>query len=302
MNVFKRIISISALLFLCSCYYYEDITSSSLEPGAVTVTKIESSARGSVNMEIYLPPGWDKTIPEGYPLIIYLHGQWGDEHSFFFNVNYRMLNSWIHQEEIPPFILVSIDAAAETGDDRQWTIPANETFLTSDDENELRMFCKTHLNANINPGMVSIHGQSMGARGALHYGFKFPDRFASAISNAFVSDYALEEEQLNALANRDRIVSSGIKLRLVIGTLDQYYLNLFRKATYTMHEYLDVIDIPHEFEVLPGATHYLYSLWNSINALGIKNGLYELKLHASAWSLNSSKEYDLWSSGESMEN
>ena len=287
MNAFKRAVFVSFLLFQCACYY-DDVENNTLEPGEINYAQIKSEARGTVRLQVYLPPTWNKDTLEAYPLIIYLHGQFGDEHSFFFNVNYRDLNRWVNTGEVPPFVLVSADCQSIYRDDRQWSSNPNETFLTSDEDNELRAFCLKNFNAGGRPEIVSIHGQSTGARGAVHYGLKFPDRFASAVSNAFVSDYAIEEEQLNAFENRDQIISSGIRLRLVIGSLDQYYLTMGRKATYLMHDYLESLGIQHEFEILSGATHFLYSIWNCKNGTGMKNGLYELKLHASAWNLSES--------------
>ena len=50
-----------------------------------------------------------------------------------------------------------------------------------------------------------------------------------------------------------------------------------------MHEHLQGLGIPHEYEVFPGVSHGLRSIWDYRRADGRKNGLYELQFHARAW-------------------
>jgi len=301
MKLFNSILLITIIASIISCDIIaspipydlkdDDVVNNSLAAGEINETQIETADRGTVQMEVYLPPDWDTEFEEGYPLIFYLHGQNGNDHSFFSNVNYKQLNDYINEEEITPFVLVSVASYQIKGIQQQWSTSPNEKLFASEDDNSLRAFCKKHFNAGILPGTVSIHGQSMGARGALHYGFKYPHLFASAVANAFVSDYALQEEQLNAEENKEKIIENGTKIRIVIGTNDYFYIRFGRVASFVMNEFLTSLEIPHEFEVIPGAKHFLDSIWNSTNESGIKNGLYELKFHASAWENQESKIY-----------
>jgi pimeloyl-ACP methyl ester carboxylesterase len=108
-----------------------------------------------------------------------------------------------------PFVIVEVTFAVIEGDPEHWSSKRNEAFLTSDETGELRSYCQEHLKAGPGPDAISIQGFSFGARGVLHHALRFPDRFASAVSSAFVSDYALEEEQAIALENRDAIQGVG---------------------------------------------------------------------------------------------
>ena len=77
--------------------------------------------------------------------------------------------------------------------------------------------------------------------------------------------------------------ASGIKIRMVIGTEDNWVLEQGRQASYIMHDYLTDIGITHEFEILQNAGHQLNSMWLTSTESGLVNGLYELKLHAQMW-------------------
>ncbi|MFT5755914.1 MAG: enterochelin esterase-like enzyme [Alteromonadaceae bacterium] len=246
-------------------------------------TSVNSTVRGIVALEVYLPPSWDKSKQGGYPVIFFLHGGSGNETSFFNHVEHEQLNTWINQGDVSPFLLIAIESEYVGGEEGQWSSPNNEVFLTSEEAGELREFVRTNYNAGYNSQDISIHGQSRGARGALHYAFKFPTKFSSAMSNAFVSDYALEEEKDNALKNIDNIADSGIKIRMVIGTEDNWVLEEGRQASYVMHDYLTELNIAHEFEILQDAGHQLNSIWVTPTENGMINGLYELKLHAQMW-------------------
>lgn len=251
--------------------------------GALHFTSINSDVRGNVALEIYLPPNWSKTHSEGYPVIFFLHGGTGDETSFFNHVDYQQLNDWINHEQVVPFVLVAIESEYVNGEEGQWSSQNNEILLTSDEAGELRDFVRTNYNAGLTSKTISIHGQSRGARGALHYAFKFPTKFAAAMSNAFVSDYALEEEKNNILNNIDDVIDAGIKIRMVIGTEDDWVLEQNRQASYIMHDYLLELNVAHEFEILQDAGHQLNSIWGTPTENGMINGLYELKLHAQMW-------------------
>ena len=281
---FKSIFLLVLMIFyMIACGGSDSDDKNTFKAGKVNTTTIDSTSRGTVNLEVYLPPTWKK---EGvtYPVIFFLHGAFGNEKGFFRNVEYQQLNDWITQGELPPFVLVSIASHYISGVEQQWSSAPNEDFLTSSASTELRAFSLRHLNAgdaNRDVQKTSIHGHSRGARGALHYAVKFPTLFTSAVANAFVTDYALEEEQQNALQNKNAILDSRIKLRLSVG--DQDAFENHRNTSSLMHSYLESINIPHDYEVLIDTNHSFSSLWNSTTKTAELNGLYELQLHATTW-------------------
>ncbi len=261
----------------------DDVLDVPVRAGRSTRTVFQSEARGRVYFNVYLPPGWTPEGTETYPLILFLHGQHGDEHSFTQSVGTRQMNEWIESGEVPAFVLI-----APRGADRrstvQWYRRANERMLTREEPGELRAYAREAFRAGVDPGTVSVHGHSRGATGALFFAMNHPDKFASAVANAFVSDYALSDRKRDATRNRERVLGSGIPIRMVIGTHDSYVVEQARTATPEMHEHLLRLGIPHEYEILVGVTHGLRSIWNRKRPDGRRNGLYELQFHARAWS------------------
>lgn len=249
--------------------------------GQYTRTAFDSGARGWVPFNVYLPPGWSSEDDVTYPLLIFIHGQHDDEIGFTYYLPADRLNEWINAEEIPPMVIV-----APRGDDNrsevQWYTWENESLLTNE-TGELRTFCREHFKAGMTPETVSLQGHSRGASGALHFAFHYPHRFASVMANAFVSDYVLKNRIAAATENRDKILKSGVFIRMVIGSEDEYGFQYNRQGTYLLHDHLESLGIPHEFEVLPQVAHSCRAIFFHRRADGMRNILYELKRHAEAW-------------------
>lgn len=250
--------------------------------GRYTVSSFQSGARGQLFFTVYLPPDWTPQSGKTYPLLFFLHGQSGDEYRFSDNVPVTQLNQWIHQGLIPPFVLVA-PRGSDVPNTVQWYFDENVALLVSDDTDELRSFCWRTFRAGGNPEWISVQGQSRGASGALYFALNHWERFASAVANAFVSDYVLESYREAATRNRDQIVARGLPIRMTIGTEDAYVVEMGRVGSQALHEHLDTLGIPHEYEVLPGVTHAFSSLWHHVRPDGLVTGLYELQYHARAW-------------------
>lgn len=268
-----------------SGFLNEEPPISALKPGLNNAI-VNSNFIGKTKLEVYLPPKWNKDVQTKYPVIFFLHGQGGKQTDFFDTVDSTELDKWINKGELPAFVFISIESLYVNGVEQQWSVSNNEKFLTSDKESELRAYALKHFKAGDSPEAekvvkTSIHGFSRGARGAVHYAVKFPKRFSSAVSDAFVSDYALGEEKNNALKSKSQFLASGIKLRMSVGDRDSFEER--RHVTLQMHNYLNSLGLPHEYEVLTNASHSLYTIWNSVTKPIVINGLYELKYHAKTW-------------------
>ena len=124
----------------------------------------------------------------------------------------------------------------------------------------------------------AVEGFSMGGFGALHLGFKYPEVFgavsdhAGAIYDAAEGRAALccnniyrswnyafgaDETYFNAqspytlaLQNADSIRGKTI-IRVMVGQLDNATLNY----NLVFHNYLTSLNIGHEYQIVPGATH-----------------------------------------------
>ena len=255
-----------------------------LKPGAYAYSRFLSPSRGLVDYSVYLPPEWKHNSSKTYPLVFFLHGQLGWERSFPDSVPATQLNQWIAQGRIPPMVIVSLRTGRLNGNvEEQWSSARNESLLISEQPNELRQFIRQQFRAGMTAKTTAIHGHSRGSRGAIHYALKYPTSFSSAVANAFVSDYALDETKQIAQQNQQQIRSQGIPLRISIGDRDEFALNMGRKASPVIHQFLNNLNIPHDYEVFPGVNHGFVNVWNARQKSGLPNGLGELQLHAGAW-------------------
>ena len=256
----------------------------SVKPGAYTYSKFLSPSRGLVDYSVYLPPQWNRSSNKSYPLIFFLHGQLGWERSFPDSVPAQQLNKWVANGLIPPIVIVSLRTGRlKDNVEEQWSSVRNETLLTRESSNELRAFIRAQFKAGLSSKTTSIHGHSRGSRGAIHFALKYPLSFSSAVANAFVSDYALKETKKIAKQNIQQIRSNGIPLRISIGDQDEFSLNMGRRASPVIHQFLSNLNIPHDYEVFPGINHGFVNVWNTRQKSGLHNGLGELQFHARAW-------------------
>ncbi|MRT92780.1 alpha/beta hydrolase-fold protein [Ancylomarina sp. 16SWW S1-10-2] len=241
--------------------------------GKYTLSTFESKARSIVPYFVYLPPNWNPDI--NYRLILFLHGQGGDEGAFKKYIAAQQLNDWILTGEIPNIVIAGI-RGDENKDDIQWFTKENEALLSPN--GEFIAFCKSNFKAGGEKG-VSFEGHSRGGGGVLHYMFKYPNSFKSVISMGYVSDYTLAENKDMAIKNKAALIDSDVQLFMEIGTEDQYVRNKNRKASFLMHDFLTILKIPHTFNHLFGVEHGLDSFWNHYSDEGIQNGLLHLKRH-----------------------
>ncbi len=256
----------------------------SVKPGTYSYSRFLSPARGLVDYSVYLPPQWKRNSNKTYPLMFFLHGQLGWERSFPDSVPAQQLNQWITKGLIPPMVIVSLRTGRLKGNvEEQWSSARNESLLTSENTNELRAYIRSQFKAGMSAKTTAIHGHSRGSRGAIHFALKYPLSFSSAVANAFVSDYALQETMQIAKQNLQQIRSKGIPLRISIGDQDEFVLNMGRRASPIIHQFLKELNISHDYEVFPGINHGFVSVWNTKQINGQHNGLSELQFHASTW-------------------
>ena len=244
--------------------------------GQFTLSFFESKVKSTVPYFVYLPPNWH---PNGnYRLLLFLHGQGGDEGTFQKQVDAEQLNEWNKAGEIADLVIAGIRGDNDR-DKIQWFTKENEALLIPELNGEFIQFCQENFKAGGEHKGVSIEGHSRGGGGALHYLFKYPQSFKSVVSLAYVSDYTLNLNKELALKNKDALIKSGAKIYMEIGTEDQFVKNKNRKASFAMHTYLNEIEIAHSFDYLDGVVHGFDSFWNYDSDNGMQNGLLHLKRH-----------------------
>jgi len=244
--------------------------------GQFTFSSFESKLRAEVPYFVYMPPNWNPN--DRYRLLLFLHGQGGDESTFQKYVKAEQLNEWILSGEINELVIAGI-RGDDARDKIQWFTPENEALLVPELNGEFIEFCRAHFRAGEEKEGVSLEGHSRGGGGALHYLFKYPNSFKSVISMGYVSDYSLADNKEMANKNKATLIESGVQLYMEIGTEDRFVRNQNRKASFAMHEYLNEIELPHTFEYLYGVEHAFDSFWHHYSDDGMLNGLRHLKRH-----------------------
>lgn len=243
-----------------------EVTNFTARKGLYTHSSFQSKSRGEVDFNVYLPENWDKDNPREYPLIILLHGQGEDEHSFPDAILSDSLNSWIAQNLLPGFVLIALRGGENTKE-MQWYSRGNQKMITCQKEGELRSYCSSMFNTSMDGGKISVIGHSRGACGALNFALNFPDDFSSIISSAFVSDYYLSKLEKTANANLDKIKDSHIQIKMLIGTQDQFVLEMDRQGSYLLNEHFKKIGFNHDFEILQDKRHKLSEIWEPASSL-----------------------------------
>jgi predicted peptidase len=245
--------------------------------GEITISVFESESKSWLPFFVYLPPDWTPT--KSYPLVLFLHGQGGDEGTFGKYVKAEQLNQWINNGDIDPVVIAGI-RGDNNRDDVQWFSEGNECLLVAKKGGEFIQFCQTTFNAGDHGKQVSIEGHSRGAAGAIHYYLKYPGLFSSVLGMGYVSDYTLENNFLLARTNMEVLKKeTKAALRLEIGTEDSFVLNKDRKASFRMHQFLKENSLEHSFEILHGVEHGFDTYWNYYTDEEVLNGLAHLKFH-----------------------
>ncbi|NOU58610.1 alpha/beta hydrolase [Marinifilum caeruleilacunae] len=247
--------------------------------GEINFSVFESLSRSWIPFFVYLPPNWSKE--EDYPLVLFMHGQGGDESTFNKYVNAAQLNQWILDGEIEPVVIAGIRGDNDR-DHVQWFTAENEKLIVGEQRGEFIAYCQKNFKAGTLPNSISIEGHSRGAAGAIHYYLKYPGKFVSVVGMGYVSDYTLAANKQLALENLDALKDRDVPLRLEIGTEDSFVKTKNRRCIFDLHDFLSEHDIAHEFEVLHGVEHRFDYFWNFYTDDGILNGLRHLQFHENA--------------------
>jgi len=220
---------------------------------------------------VYLPPNWDGN--QQLPLLIFLHGGGDDEHCLDRYHVTEILDEWILQGRIPPFIMVVPNG--ERGFWRNWYDGSHryEDYVIDDVIGRVRQLYP------VLPGRESTHlmGISMGGAGAIYMALHRPDVFASAAAISaplFNTDQVLEflnnflwrtfarVQRIFGPPDRKRHESEniftrvrspadlrGLTLLLGAGTQDRSGL---LETNRSFHEHLKSTGVPHRYLVYEG--------------------------------------------------
>jgi pimeloyl-ACP methyl ester carboxylesterase len=138
------------------------------------------------DLYVYLPPGYDPC--KAYPLVLWLHGAFGDEHAFLDTAQLPYLDQLILRGCCPPMIVACPDG---TYGGRNW-ITATHSFYVNGRGGpveahllqEVLPFLFTHFSIRPEPRAHAAVGVSAGGFGAIHLALKYPEVFGVAVSLA----------------------------------------------------------------------------------------------------------------------
>lgn len=214
-----------------------------------------------IDFVIFTPPGYEEST-ERYPVLYFLHGRSGNQYMYWGQINAYVpdahgdsgawISELITEGIIPPMIIVTPDDA-----NGMWG-ETNELMITQ----ELINHIDTNWRTIPDKSGRAIEGFSMGGMGASQYSARHPSLFCSTI---IMSAPLGEELILDWEDNTQEIFDYQLRARLEVGGED----HLLSSMT-TLHEGLDTLEIPHEYEIVPGIRHIWGELYNQVGIDGLQ--------------------------------
>ena len=167
--------------------------------GGVVVTYLDSKQLthnlGGENprrrVSVYLPPGYEASTRQRYPVLYYLHGfTWNDSLIFYQDGMKALLDQAIAAQQIRPFILVVPNEQTRYGG--SWYVNSITNGNWADfTARELVAFIDAQFRTLARPGSRGLAGHSMGGGGTLRLALQYPGTWAAvyALSPALVGPH-----------------------------------------------------------------------------------------------------------------
>lgn len=214
-----------------------------------------------IRFAIYTPPGYANGTRR-YPVLYFLHGSGGTFNMYWHAISTQVpeargdagdwLNRLIAGGKIPPLIIVTPDDEAG-----EWGAE-NETMVTQ----ELIAYVDANWRTIPQREGRAIEGFSMGGAGANRYASRHPDLYCSTIVMA-----APEIEPLAASweQNKASVIENELAIRLAVGEEDGQL-----ESMASLHEALNSLEIPHQYETAPGVDHDFGALYDAVGLEGLQ--------------------------------
>lgn len=133
------------------------------------------------DLYVYTPPGYCRT--KQYPLVIWLHGAFGDEHAFFKSAQLEYLDNQIRCGNLPPMIVACPDGTL-TG--RNFVLTKHSFYVNGIDGcyfdnllQEIVPFVTRNYAVSPCRKQHAVVGVSAGGMGAMNYALACPDTIGS---------------------------------------------------------------------------------------------------------------------------
>ncbi len=251
--------------------------SPSYPTGVTHQTYRSPSMNVDIGFNVYTPPGYAAGT-QRFPVIYYLHGRGGQEGTMVANV-VQWMQQRVTAGVIRPAILVFANGIVDSfyADSKDGTKLVHTAIL-----DELIAHVDATWRTRACREQRAISGFSMGGQGALLYAFERPRLFGSVVAYApalvdfsgmsattsrcmFGDDlayYASYRPQTWRDRNADAL-RGRLGIRITVGSEDS-----LRTADEDMHDSLDALAIPNDFEIVPGCGHAHGCLWTTAGDRG----------------------------------
>lgn len=230
----------------------------------------------------YLPPTYEGDTGKRFPVIYWLHGLGGNQRTGSKYV--AKLDAAMKAGQAPAMIVVLVNGMRSSFycDSVDGKVPVESVIIK-----DLIPHVDSTFRTIARREARMVEGASMGAFGALHLAFKYPEVFGAVSSimagihdeNSMAEMYP-EIFQAIFAGNKDcfrtnspwylleknsETIRGRTKIRLWIGDQD---LEWRRARTLRFHELLGRLNIEHQFEIVPGVAH---SFLPQYDKMGEKN-------------------------------
>jgi S-formylglutathione hydrolase FrmB len=229
---------------------------------------------------VMLPPSYDAQKTQRYPVLYYLHGLGDNEQSLINAGGWSIYEDQLAQKKVGEFLIVT------PYEFRSFAINSRDGKMKYEDFFLREFMPAIEKKYRIKAGRAShgIMGISMGGYGALHYAFKYPQKFISVsahmaalrntlpnnlggvpesrlLSDVFGNPIDQPYYQANnplTLARKAQLpLLKSMKIYLDCGNEDSYRFDIGAEE---LHRILKSRGIPHEFHIYPGGHDMVYVL------------------------------------------
>ena len=194
--------------------------------------------------QVYLPPCYADAPPEGFPLLIMLHGQLADQTTWQKIGLVSAADQLITDGEIPRLVMVMSfehDMWSEARDSKYPQALLDDVLPQVDEE----------FRVNSHPKFRALGGYSRGANWAVRIGFTEPGLFGAIGAHS----YPTFSGDTNLISSWVAALPEDEHPRLLIDVGED---DIFRQYTEAFEAELVLINYPNEYRLQPGGHDYAY--------------------------------------------
>jgi len=245
------------------------------EPAGTRYRLFATLSRGAntqASYLVYLPPEYEGTGAQRYPVVYWLHGGGGNQRSGGWMV--QQIDRQIRKGALPPFIVVLVQGLRDVRyiNSKDGTRPVEDVII----KDLIPHVDATYRTIASREGRA-VEGFSMGGYGALHLGFAHPDLFGVVsalapsitemkeeppmVTEPFGNDQEFYDKvgPWNNVKEHADAIRGHIRIRLLVGDQDKLLPDVRR-----FDALLTSLSIEHQFAVAPGANHAERQIFESL--------------------------------------